>query len=259
MSKIITIAGQKGGTGKTVTAVNLAASFALFEKKTLLIDCDPQGCSTQWCGVSDLDHTCDIASVLSAKARFTDAIVQTEFNYLDMMPASFNLFQAALKLSKKSGNEKILRLFLKDVEADYEYIVIDTPSSYSFLSIFALTAADWLLVCMTPEHSSMQDFKNILKMIQYIKTVHKVSLKISRVLFNRCKDKDQIHGFLHNQGLLDIEPMVCSSFIPEDENIRQSIQLKVPAALHDIKSPAAKAYLCVAKEIHFSFNQRGVL
>ncbi|MFH2060037.1 MAG: ParA family protein [Pseudomonadota bacterium] len=254
MSKIITIAGQKGGTGKSVTAVNLATSFALLEKNTLLIDCDPQGCSTQWAGISDLDYPCDIASVLSAKAKFTEAIVKTEFHYLDMIPSGFHLFQAALKLSKTPGNEKILGLFLKDVEEIYEYIVIDTPSSYSFLSISAMAAANYLLVCMTPDQNSSQDFLYLLKMVKYIRTVHKVPLKIYKVLFNRCKDHEQIHTFLLNQGLSDIEPMVCKSFIPEDENIKQSIQLKVPAALHDIKSPAAEAYLSVAKEIDFSFN-----
>ncbi len=111
MGKIITIAGQKGGTGKSVTAVNLAASLALFEKSTLLIDCDPQGCATQWCGIMNIDYNCDITSVLSGRSRLTDAIVKTQINYLDMMPAGFALFQVALKLAKKSANEKILRLF----------------------------------------------------------------------------------------------------------------------------------------------------
>ncbi len=253
MGKIITIAGQKGGTGKSVTAVNLATSFALFEKKTLLIDCDPQGCSTQWLGLSDMDYAVDITSVLSAKARFKDAVLKTEFNYLDMMPSHFNLFQVALKLSKTPGNEKALGLLLKDVEDEYEYIIIDTPSSYDFLSISAMTAAHGLLVCMTPGQNSVADFQYILKMIKYIKTVHDVSLKIIGVLFNRCQSKEEIQNFLEIQGLADIKSMVLSSFIPEDEAILQSIQLKVPAALNDIDGLAAQAYLNVAKEMHNSF------
>ncbi len=258
MSKTITIAGQKGGTGKSVSAVNLAASLALFEKKTLLIDCDPQGCSTQWSGIDVPDQTCGIVSVLSAKMRFSDAIVRTQSDYMDVMPSGLNLFQAALKLSKTPGNEKLLRLFIKDVEDQYEYIVIDTPSSYSFLSVSAMTAANWLLVCMTPGQNTIDDFQCLLKMVKYIQKAHQVPLKISSVLFNRCADQGQIDSFLKSQDLSDIQQMVCRTFIPEDENIKRAIQLKIPAALHDLKSPAAQAYLGAAREIDSFFTKRGV-
>ncbi len=254
MSKIITIAGQKGGTGKSITAVNLAASLALFEKNTLLIDCDPQGCSTRWCGIQGSDYNCDIASVLSGRAKVTDAIVKTQVNYLNMMPAGFNLFQAALKLAKNPGNEKILHLFLKDVEDKYEYIIIDSPSSYSFLSVMAMTAADWLLVCMSAHHNSVEDFHCLLRLVKYIRTTHNVPLKIAGLLFNRCETKEEIRSFIENQNLSDIKQMVYDAFIPEDDNIKRSIDLKIPVALHDIKSPAAEAYLSFAKEMHFFFN-----
>jgi chromosome partitioning protein len=254
MSKTITIAGQKGGSGKSVTAVNLAASFALLEKKTLLIDCDPQGCSTQWCGIMDMDYNCDIASVLSARAKFKDAIVKTRFRYLDMMPAGFNLYQAASKLAKNLGNEKILRLFIADVEEEYDYIVVDAPSSYHFLSVAAMTAADWLLVCMSPGLNSYEDFHSLLRMVKYIRSSLQVSLKIAGILFNRCNTRQEIHLFLENQNLLDIKKMVYETFIPEDNGIQKSIDLKIPAALHDIKGPAAEAYLSFAQQMHFFFN-----
>lgn len=254
MGKTITIAGQKGGSGKSVTAVNLAASFALIEKNTLLIDCDPQACATQWCGIKALDYNCDIASVLSGRAKFTDAVVKTQFNYLDVLPASFGLFQAALKLAKNPGNEKLLRLFLKDVENEYEYIVIDSPSSYSFLSISAMTAADWLIACMSVYHNSVEDFHCLLRMAKYIRATHNIPLKIAGILFNRSKTKEEIQSFMENQNLSDAKQLVFNTFIPDDGNIKRSIDLKIPVALHDIKSPAAAAYLSLAKEIQFSFN-----
>jgi len=259
MSKIITIAGQKGGTGKSATAVNLATSLALFEKNTLLIDCDPQGCSTQWCGVMDLGYNCDITSVLSGRTKFIDAVIKTQINYLDMLPAGFNLFKLALKLAKKPGNEKILRLLLKDVKDEYEYIIIDSPSSYSFLSVTAMTAADWLLVCMSVQHNSVEDFHCLLRMVKYIRTTHNVPLKIAGLLFNRCETKEDILSFIENQNLSNIKQMIYNTFIPDDDNIKRSIDLKIPIALHDIKSPAAEAYLTFAKEMHFFFNLRGVL
>ncbi|MDA3787467.1 MAG: ParA family protein [Desulfobacula sp.] len=258
MSNIITIAGQKGGTGKSITAVNLATSLALFGKKTLLIDCDPQACSTQWCGTKDLDYKCDITSVLSGRAKVVDAIVNTRINGLDIMPAEFNLFQVALKLAKNPGNEKILRFFLKDVEDDYDYIVIDSPSSYSFLSVTAMTAADWLLVCMSIHHNAIEDFHSLLRMVKHIRTTHDVPLKIAGLLFNRSETKKQIDTFMENQKLSDVKKMVFYTFIPHDVAVKNSKELKIPVVLHDIKSPAADAYLRAAEELNLFFKQRGV-
>ena len=254
MSKIITIAGQKGGTGKSVTAVNLAASLALFEKKTLLIDCDPQGCSTQWSGISIRDYNCDLSSVLSGRAKVVDAIIKTKLDYLNLIPAGFSLFQVALKISKNSGNEKLLRLFLKDIDDEYDYIIIDPPSSHSFLSISAMTASNSLLVCMSPQHSYLSDFHGFLQMIKYIKTNHNVSLKIIGFLFNRCETKEDIATFLKDQNLLNIKQMVFNNFIPEDDSIKKSIDLKMPVLLSDIKSRAGAAYLKFAEELHFFIN-----
>jgi len=254
MSKIITIAGQKGGTGKSITAVNLATSLALMGKNTLLVDCDPRGCSTQWCGIKNLDYNCDIASVLSGRSKLTDAVVKTELNHMDMMPAGFNLFQVALRLAKNPGNEKLLRLFLKDVEDEYEYIILDPPSSYSFLSICAMAAADWLLVCMSVQESAMDDFHCLLRLVKYIRTLHDIPLKIAGLLFNRCETKEDILSFIENQNLSNVKQLIFDTFIPNDDTIKKSIALKIPAALHDIKSPAAQAYLKFAKELHFFFN-----
>ncbi len=254
MTKTITIAGQKGGTGKSVTAVNLAASFAILEKNTLLIDTDPQGCATDWSGIKSLDYNCDIASVLSGRAKFKNAIVKTQFDFLDVMPAGFNLSWAAARLAKHQANEKILRLFLKDVEGQYEYIIIDSPSSYSFLTNAAMTAADWLVVCMTCHHHSVEGFHNLLQTIQQLRKMHNVPLKLSGLLFNKSRTRGEIQSFIHKQNLSDVEQLVYNTFIPSDSNIGQSIDLKIPVALHDIKCPAAQAYLSFANEMHFFFK-----
>ncbi len=259
MRKIITITGQKGGTGKSVTAVNLAASLALCEKNTLLIDCDPQACSTKWCKINDENYDCDIAFALSGRKKFTDAIVKTKLKYLDMMLSGFDLFHTGVNLSKTLGNEKILRILLKDVKSDYDYIIIDPPSSYNFLSVAAITAADWLLVCMSLHHDSTEDFHCLLKMVKHIQVSYNVPLKIAGLVFNKCENNKDIQLFLKNHNLPDSSHLFCHTCIPEDENIKKAIDLKIPAALHDIKSPAAAAYLTFAKQIHLFFKQRGVL
>lgn len=256
MSKTITIAGQKGGTGKSIASVNLAASFAVLEKKTLLIDFDPQGCSTQWAGISNKKYNCNIASVLSGRAKIADAIVKTKLTYLDVLPAGFSLFQVALKLAKNTGNEKLLRLFLKDVQEEYEYIIIDPPSSHSFLSVSAITASDFLLVCMSVQQNCLEDFHGLLKMVKHVKINYNVPVKIAGFFFNRCETKKQIVTFIENQNLSDIKQMIFNNYIPEDDIVQQSIDLKIPVLLNNIKSKVAAAYLNFAFELHFFFQRK---
>ena len=147
-----------------------------------------------------------------------------------------------------------MRLLVKDVEGEYDYILIDPPSSYSFLSVTAMTAADWLLVCMSVDHSSAEDFHCLLRMVKYIRKTHKVPLKIAGLLFNQCKTKEEIQTFIEHQNLSDIKQMVYDAFIPVDDMIKQSIGSNIPVALKAIKSPSASAYLRFAKELHFFFN-----
>jgi chromosome partitioning protein len=253
MGKVLTISGQKGGSGKSVTAVNLAVSLSLYGKKTLLVDCDPQASATQWSGVGALGYPFDLASVLSGKATIIEAIVKTEFNCLDMLPVGFDLFPVALKLARTVSNEKILRLFLEDIRPDYDYIIIDAPSSFGFLSVAALTAADWLIIAMCPRYNCAQDFHCLLKLIKYVRNTHETSLRIASILFTRCKTSDEIDRFLDDQHLSEIKSLVGHAFIPEDGMVENAIK-KMPLALCDVKSPASSAYLRFAKEIVLGFK-----
>ena len=254
MSKVITISGQRGGSGKSVTALNLAVSLGLYEKKVLLVDCDPQGCVSEWSGVNATGYPFDLASVLTGKATIIEAISKTEFNYLDILPAGFNLFQVALKLSRLVANEKILRLFMEDIRADYDFIILDSPSSYGYMSIAALAAADWLLVAVPPQDHWVDDFHSLLKSIQYIRQTHDTTLKIAGLLFNRCQSIDDILEGLTDQHLADTRNLIYDTIIPKDEAVIQAINKKTPLALHDIKSPAADAYLQVAREVILAFT-----
>lgn len=257
MAKIITVTGQKGGSGKSVAALNLAASLAVLEKKTLLIDCDPSACVTRWMGIDPKSYRSDLASVLSGRSRIEDAITDTSLDYLDIIPSGFTLFQAALRLAKHPGNEKLLGLLLKDIEDQYEFILMDPPPSFSFLSIAAMTAAQSLIMCISPRINDLDDFHMTLKMVKYIKKTHDIPLMIIGILFNRCRTQDDIPHFLEQQNLQDIQPMVLNHFIPEDPAIPAAAGEKLPVILNDIKSRAAESCLNAALELHDVLSKRG--
>ena len=145
MSKVITIAGQRDKTGKSVTTVNLVASLALLEKKTLLIDCDSQANSTAWSGVFNLEDNLDLGSLFSGKKDIKDVIQKTDLEFMHVLSSNINLYNTSLKLSKKIENQKMLRIFLKDIKDEYDYIIIDSPSSPDFLAFTAMTAYDWII------------------------------------------------------------------------------------------------------------------
>lgn len=256
MNNILTISGQRGGSGKSTTALNLAVSLSLYEQRVLLVDCDPRGCATEWSGIGSSGYPFDLSSVLSGKAALMEAVSKTEFNFLDILPAGFNLFSAAQKLSRLTANEKILRLLLEDVRGDYDHIIVDAPSSYGFLSIAALTAADGLLISLCPRLNRTEDIHCLLKSIKYIRNTHGTPLKIAGVLFNRCLGEEEIRQFIEEQNLQETRELVCTAFIPEDDGVELAVRKRTPLALHDVKSPASQGYLSFAREMILAVNQR---
>ena len=228
MSKIITIAGQNGGAGKSVTAVNLATAFALYERKTLLVDFDPKGSATRWAGPDGIEGALSITTVLTAKSLIRETVSHTQFNFLDIIPSDFDLFQAGLKLSKIKGNENILKLLLKEMKNEYDLILIDTPSSFEFLFISAVLAADELLVCMSPDTGCLHDYENLLKTVKYVKLVHDHTVNIAGLLFNRCDNKEKIDQLIkHNEIDGDIESRILKTVVPRDDTIEKSIRLNM--------------------------------
>lgn len=254
MSKIITISGQRGGSGKSVTALNLAVSLSLYERDVLLVDCDPQGCVTDWSGINSTGYPFGLADVLNGKATLIEAVSNTEFNHLDILPAGFDLFPVALKLSRLVANEKMLKLLMEEIRSDYDYIILDAPSSYGYLSITAMTAADWLLAVFCPRENWVEDFHTLLKSVRYIRQTHESAVKIAGILFNRCNDKDKQDRILADDRVADARDLVYSSFIPEDLAVAEAISQKTPLALYDIKSPACQGYLGFAREVIQAFS-----
>ncbi len=250
----MTISGLRGGSGKSVTALNLSVSLSLYEKKVLLVDCDPQGCVSEWSGVTSLEYPFDLTSVLGGKANVFESISKTEFAGLDILPAGLNLFPLSLKLSRRPDNEKLLRLLMNDVRGDYDYIILDAPSSFGYLSVAALAAADWLVAAMAPRQGWISDFHDLLKTVQHIRQSHDIEMKMGGILFNRCNGKNEIFNGVSTGTFADAKPLIFDTTIPEDETVDLSLAKKTPLALYDIKTPAAQAYLDAARDVISEFK-----
>ncbi len=240
MAHILTISGQRGGIGKTLTAVNLACGLALYEKKTLLVDCDPRAVGTQWMNLSESRHS--LASFFSGKSSFSSAVVATELSHLDMIPAGFELFFASLNLSKLTANELILKTALRfGLSANYEYIIIDSPSSWGYLPIVAHAAADFLISPVHPEITSKQDFECLFQMLGYIKKTHETTVKIAGFLPNFCDSVSQISHCSWYEYFQDLQDLVFHTAIPKGK--------RLPMILTDVKDKAANAYLAYTREL----------
>ncbi len=255
MGKVITIAGQKGGSGKSAAAVNIAASLALFEKRTLLIDCDPQASATSGAGIPNADYNFNISSLFLGKTDIKKTISETPLSFLHLIPSDFNLFYSDLKLSKSKKNQKVLRLFIEEIAGEYDYIIVDAPSSYGFLSLTAMTASDWLIASLCLSSAAMEDFSCLLRVVKYIRSTHQVPLKVAGILLNKCAGQGESLDEIFDPKWLDsVKDIVFEAAIPYDDRLTYAARPAEVAALTDVKSPLAERYLDLSREIMSVFD-----
>lgn len=250
MGTTVTIAGQKGGCGKSVFAVNISASLALFEKKTLLVDCDPQASATAWMPRVQPATKPDIASLFSRSIETKDVIRPTSLPHLDMIPSGIDLFHSARKLCASKDNQKILKFLLAEVAGEYDYILLDAPSSYEFLSIASFAASEWILAVMSDRKDFHDELSRLLQLVRYIRHTHQLSLKLAGIVFNRCQDhRFSIDEFVKNHSADGLRDFLFRSFMPEHAGVNITEIHRMPAALFDLKSFAAQRYMEIAQEL----------
>lgn len=254
MGNVLTISGLKGGTGKSTTALNLSACLALYEKKILLVDCDPQARVSQWRNNDSHGNDHDLSQVLAGRISIFDAVSDTEIDGLHILPGGFDLFSISLKLTRRMDNEKLLRLVVDEVKHDYDMVIIDAPSSCGYLSIAALTAADRLAAVVIPDKDWTRDFHSLMKIVRYIRQSHNTPLGIAGILFNRCNSEKQMENHAVPEVLEQIRPLIYQTMIPDDETLNKETFSLSPLPLSDIKARASQAYLGLAREIICSFN-----
>lgn len=247
MGKIIAIANQKGGVGKTTTAINVSSSIAAAEKKTLLIDIDPQGNSTS--GISIENNNSSIYEVLVDKVNINDAIVNTEINFLDVIPANINLVGAEIEMVDIPNREKILKSKIENLSKEYDFIFIDCPPSLGLLTLNALTASDSVLIPVQCEYFALEGLGQLLNTINIVKKHFNPNLSIEGVLLTMYDVRLRLSNQVAEEVKKYFGDKVFKTIIHRNVRLSEAPSFGKPIILYDAISIGAKNYMNLALEI----------
>lgn len=250
MSKIIAIANQKGGVGKTTTSVNLAASLAALERKVLLIDIDPQANSTNGVGVDSRQVANTIYEVLTESIALTDAVVETSLEYLHLIPSHINLVGAEIELVSMDKREHILKKALVSIKDRYDYIIIDCPPSLGLLTLNAFTAADSVLIPVQCEYYALEGLGQLLNTISIVRYHLNPDLDIEGVLLTMYDSRLRLSNQVTKEVQQHFADKVFKTLIPRNVRLSESPSHGKPVLLYDVLSAGAQAYLELGKELH---------
>lgn len=249
MKKIIAIANQKGGVGKTTTAINLAVSLALAGENILLIDIDPQGNSTTGLGISrdSLDKT--LYDVLSGRCSITNALIKTSIEHLMIVPSSIDLLGAEIELISREGREGILSDALSEIKDSYRYILIDCPPSLSLLTLNALVAADSVIVPVQCEYFALEGLGLLTRTLRLVRGAFNPGLDIEGILLTMFDTRNSLSHQVKSEIKKHFGDKVYQTIIPRNVALGEAPSHGKPVLMYDVLSRGAQSYLSLAKEI----------
>ena len=255
MGKIIAIANQKGGVGKTTSAINLAASLAVLECKTLLVDADPQANSTSGLGQNPKDVRQGIYECMVDGVHPKDVIIKNELKFLDILPSHIDLVGAEVEMVSIERREEKMRNSLAKVKDDYDFIIIDCSPSLGLITINALTAADAVIIPVQCEYFALEGLGKLLNTIKIIQTRLNPKLEIEGILLTLYDSRTSLGNQVVEEVRTHFSKMTFKTIIPRNVKLSESPSFGLPVIVHDAESKGAISYLNLAHEV---LNKNGM-
>ncbi|MGM0588851.1 MAG: ParA family protein [Bacteroidota bacterium] len=249
MGKVISIANQKGGVGKTTTAINLAASLAAIEHPTLIIDTDPQSNTTSGLGIDSKTVSNSIYEVMVGGIESSEAILETELPFLDLIPSHINLVGAEIEMIDREERERILSKALGDLREKYDFIIIDCPPSLGLLTINALTASDSVLIPVQCEYFALEGLGQLLNTIKIVRQHLNTDLEIEGVLLTMYDTRTRLSNQVADEVKRYFNDRVFEAIISRNVRLAEAPSFGKPVLLYESTSVGAKNYLSLAREI----------
>lgn len=249
MGKIIAIANQKGGVGKTTTAINVAASLAALEQKTLIVDADPQANSASGIGINPRTIEISIYECMVDGADIKHAIIETDINYLSLIPSNIDLVGAELELVNLENREEKMRMALAPIQDDYDFIIIDCSPSLGLITVNAMTAADTIIIPVQCEYFALEGLGKLLNTIKIIQSRLNPELEIEGILLTMYDVRLRLSNQVVEEVRLHFQDIVFDTIIPRNVKLSEAPSFGKPVLAHDANSTGAISYLNLAKEI----------
>ena len=256
MGKIIALANQKGGVGKTTTTINLAASLATLEKNVLVVDADPQANASSGLGVDITEVECSIYECIINQTDVHEAIYTTDIEGLDIIPSHIDLVGAEIEMLNLNDREKILKKLLDPIREEYDYILIDCSPSLGLITVNALTAADSVIIPVQCEYFALEGISKLLNTIKIIKNKLNPKLEIEGFLLTMYDSRLRLANQIYDEVKRHFQELVFKTVIQRNVKLSESPSHGLPVILYDADSTGSTNHLALAKEIIYKTNKK---